>query len=174
LNTSFYIVCLIIIIKCLCLCSLPAEVEVKNKSSSLPVPASAAYRTSDSSHLMPPVQPLLPSPSEDQPHSLMENKSHEQEASSESTRQSLQKRIQLLQDHNLSLLSHIKMFRDVIDKVSIFVLCIYCNGKPLLYLNTVPTDSIAKMFQVIQINEAHSLIPHRGNFNGNKLWRFTS
>jgi len=101
-----------------CLCSLPAEVDVKTKCNSLPVPATSAYRAAANSHLMPPVQPLLPSPSEEQPHLLVESRSHDQEPNSESTRQSLQKRIQLLQDHNLSLLNHIKMFRDVIDKVS--------------------------------------------------------
>ena len=112
------------VLLCLYQCSLPAEVEVKNKSSSLPVPATTTYRTATNSHLMPPIQPLLPSPSEDLSHPPVENRSHDQEPSSESAKQSLQKRIQLLQDHNLSLLNHIKMFREVIDKVrvSVFVM----------------------------------------------------
>ena len=100
---------------CMCLfCSHEREVDPKAKSSSLPVPRSAAYRPSSNSQ-----QPSLPPVQQsDSPQPVVSTNESGDRQSSDDNRQSLQKRIQLLQDHNLKLLSHIKVFRDAIDKVN--------------------------------------------------------
>ena len=95
-------------------CSHEREVDPKTKSSLLPVARSAAYRPSSNS-----LQPSLPSVQQsDSPQPVLSTNESGDRQPSDDNRQSLQKRIQLLQDHNLKLLSHIKVFRDAIDKVN--------------------------------------------------------
>ena len=65
-------------------------------------------------------QPSLPVLQSDSPQPVLANGEADNQPTvqSEENRQSLQKRIQLLQDHNLKLLNHIKVFREAIDKVN--------------------------------------------------------
>ena len=89
------------------------EVDAKTKSNSLPIPRAVAYRPTSGQ------QPSLPVLQSDSPQPLLANGEADNQPTvqSEENRQSLQKRIQLLQDHNLKLLNHIKVFREAIDKV---------------------------------------------------------
>ena len=104
------------------------EVDAKTKSNSLPIPRAVAYRPTSGQ------QPSLPALQSYSPQSVLANGEADNQPTeqSEENRQSLQKRIQLLQDHNLKLLNHIKVFREAIDKViSLFWLlytfvCIMC------------------------------------------------
>ena len=93
------------------------EVDPKTKASSLPVPRSVAYRPSSNSQ-----QPSLPAVLQsDTPQPVLstnESSGRQPKAQVDENRQTLQKRIQLLQNHNLKLLSHIKVFREAIDKVN--------------------------------------------------------
>ena len=88
--------------------------DPKAKSSSLPVPQAAAYR---SSNCQQPSLPILQSDFSQPVPVADESNELPKAAQLEDNRQSLQKRIQLLQDHNLKLLSHIKVFHKAIDKV---------------------------------------------------------
>ena len=76
-------------------------------------------------------QPSLPVLQSDSPQPVLANGEADNQPTvqSEENRQSLQKRIQLLQDHNLKLLNHIKVFREAIDKVNFlsWLLCV-CVG----------------------------------------------
>ena len=103
-------------------CSHEREVDPKAKSNSLPVARAAAYRSSSGQ------QPSLPVLRSDSPQPVLTtNESNDQpKEHSEDNRQSLQKRIQLLQDHHLKLLNHIKVFREAIDKVNITTLTVVC------------------------------------------------
>ena len=84
------------------------------KSNSLPVPQSLAYRTSSSSQH----SNLLQSGSPKPVPSTNDSSAKRPEEQSDDNRQTLQKRIRLLQDQNLELLNHIKVFREAIDKVN--------------------------------------------------------
>ena len=90
------------------------EVDAKTKSNSLPIPRAVAYRPTSGQ------QPSLPVLQSDSPQPMLANGEADNQPTvqSEENRQSLQKRIQLLQDHNLKLLNHIKVFREAIDKVN--------------------------------------------------------
>ena len=89
------------------------EVDAKTKSNSLPIPQAVAYRSSSGQ------QPSLPVLRSDSPQPLLATGEADNQATvhSEEDKQSLQKRIQLLQGHNLKLLNHIKVFHEAIDKV---------------------------------------------------------
>ena len=101
-------------------CSHEREVDPKTKSSSLPVPRSAAYRLSTNSQ-QPGLPAVLQLDSPQQVLSTTELGDRQPKAYADENRQTLHKRIQLLQDHNLKLLSHIKVFREAIDKVNNYV-----------------------------------------------------
>ena len=103
---------------CLLLHRHEGELDPAIKSNSLPVPQAAAYRTAANFHQ--PNPPVLQSNTV-QPHPLTNDSDNQSKTHSENNRESLQKRIQLLQDHNLKLLSHIKVFREAIDKVITYI-----------------------------------------------------
>ena len=89
------------------------EVDAKTKANSLPIPQAVAYRSSSGQ------QPSLPVLQSDSPQPVLATGEADNQPTvhSEEDKQSLQKRIQLLQGHNLKLLNHIKVFREAIDKV---------------------------------------------------------